>query len=111
MKEVIPLSVEVSPKADEWIMSLKDLQGRAEILDRLLRLGQGLFGERRDLKDGLWELKIDTGPGYRLYYMMRGRIAVLVLAGGTKKGQEKDIKAAKAIVKKIREEEKKNGGN
>jgi len=79
----------------EWIDALKDREGRARILVRVDRLIHGNPGQHRELTDGLSELKIDFGPGYRVYYTQRGTRLLLLLAGGDKSTQQKDI--AKAI--------------
>jgi len=85
-------------KTDEyrdWIDALKDRAGRARILVRVDRLIDGNPGQYRDLTDGVSELKIDVGPGYRVYYSQRGTRLLLLLVGGDKSTQQKDI--AKAI--------------
>ena len=79
-----------------WIDGLKDLTGRARVLMRVDRLIHGNPGEHRNLTDGLSELKINVGPGYRVYYSIRGDSLLLLLAGGDKSSQLKDI--AKAIL-------------
>ena len=79
-----------------WIDGLKDLTGRARVLMRVDRLIHGNPGEHRNLTDGLSELKINVGPGYRVYYSIRGDSLHLLLAGGDKSSQQKDI--AKAIL-------------
>ena len=79
----------------EWIDSLKDRAGRAKIQVRVDRLIHGNPGQHRDLTDGVSELKIDFGPGYRVYYAQRGTQLLLLLAGGDKSTQHKDV--AKAI--------------
>jgi putative addiction module killer protein len=78
-----------------WIDSLKDSAGRARLLVRVERLIDGNPGQHRDLTDGVSELKIDGGPGYRVYCTLRGDVLLLLLAGGDKSTQQKDI--AKAI--------------
>ena len=79
----------------EWIDALKDRAGRARILVRVDRLVHGNPGPHRDLTNGVSELKIDVGPGYRVYYSQRGARLLLLLVGGDKSTQQKDI--AKAI--------------
>lgn len=79
-----------------WIDGLKDLSGRARILMRVDRLIHGNAGEHRNLTGGVSELKIDVGPGYRVYYSVRGERFLLLLIGGDKSSQQKDI--AKAIL-------------
>ena len=78
-----------------WIDSLKDLAGRARVLMRVDRLIHGNPGAHRKLTEGVAELKIDVGPGYRVYYSQRGDRLLLLLAGGDKSSQAKDI--AKAL--------------
>lgn len=89
------MPVEKTDAYREWIDALKDRAGRARILVRVERLIQGNPGQYRDLSDGVSELKIDVGPGYRVYYSQRGSRLLLLLAGGDKSTQQKDI--AKAI--------------
>ena len=78
-----------------WIDSLKDLTGRARILMRVDRLIHGNPGAHRNLTEGVSELKVDVGPGYRVYYSLRGKKLLLLIAGGDKSTQAKDI--AKAL--------------
>lgn len=87
----------------EWIDALKDRAGRARILVRVERLIQGNPGQYRDLTDGVSELKVDFGPGYRVYYSQRGTRLLLLLAGGDKSTQQKDIAKAIHLVKNFQE--------
>ncbi|MGH8469847.1 MAG: type II toxin-antitoxin system RelE/ParE family toxin [Gammaproteobacteria bacterium] len=87
----------------EWIDALKDRAGRARILVRVERLIQGNPGEHRNLTDGVSELKIDFGPGYRVYYTQRGTRLLLLLAGGDKSTQQKDIALAIELAKNFQE--------
>jgi putative addiction module killer protein len=84
-----------------WIDGLKDRQGRARILVRIDRLAHGNAGNSRILKGGIAELKIDAGPGYRVYYLRRGSVLTL-LAGGDKSSQAKDIARAARLAKESR---------
>ncbi|MCP9887693.1 type II toxin-antitoxin system RelE/ParE family toxin [Cyanobium sp. ATX 6A2] len=79
----------------KWIDNLKDQVGRARVLMRVDRLIHGNPGVFRNLTEGVSELKIDVGTGYRVYYSMRGDQLLLLLAGGSKSTQSKDI--AKAL--------------
>ncbi len=84
-------------KTDEyrgWLEGLKDLRGRARILMRVDRLIHGNPGSHRNLTEGVSELKIDTGPGYRVYYKQFGDRLLLLLIGGDKSTQRKDIARA-----------------
>ena len=80
-----------------WIDDLKDVAGRARILARIRRLGEGNPGDHRNLTDGISELRIDVGPGYRVYYTQRGKTLVILLVGGDKNSQQRDIQKAKAL--------------
>jgi putative addiction module killer protein len=85
-----------------WLASLSDLKARARIAARLDRLSLGNFGDCKALHDGVSELRIDWGPGYRVYYAMLGRTCVLLLCGGDKRRQSSDIKARSGIWKTSR---------
>ena len=78
----------------DWIDRLKDHAGRARILMRVDRLIHGNPGDHRNLTNGVSELKVDVGPGYRVYFSKRGDCLLLLLAGGDKSSQEKDIARA-----------------
>ena len=78
----------------DWINSLKDRAGRARIQMRVDRLAHGNPGVHRTLTHGISELKIDVGPGYRVYYTERNGELIILLAGGDKSTQQQDIKAA-----------------
>ena len=83
----------------DWINSLNDRVGRARIQVRVDRLVHGNPGQHRALTDGVCELKIDFGPGYRVYYTERSGVVVVLLAGGDKSSQQKDIKTAISLAK------------
>ena len=89
------MRVDKTDEYRDWIDSLKDRSGRARILMRVDRLIHGNPGNHRNLTDGVSELKIDAGPGYRVYYASRGEMLLLLLLGGDKSPQTQDI--AKAI--------------
>ena len=97
------MRVEKTAEYLEWIDALKDRAGRARILVRVERLIQGNPGQYRDLNDGVSELKIDVGPGYRVYYSQRGTTLLLLLAGGDKSSQQKDIAKAIHLAKNVQE--------
>lgn len=84
-----------------WIDQLSDDQAIARILTRIYRLSLGNFGDVKSVGEGVSELRIDYGPGYRVYLTRIGLQIVLLLAGGTKKTQQKDIDRAKAMAKEI----------
>jgi putative addiction module killer protein len=83
----------------DWINSLNDRAGRARIQVRVDRLVHGNPGQHRALTDGVCELKIDFGPGYRVYYTERAGVVVVLLAGGDKSSQQKDIETAILLAK------------
>ena len=85
----------------DWINSLRDRVGRARIQVRVDRLVHGNPGKHRVLTDGVRELKIDYGPGYRVYYTERGDVMIVLLAGGDKSTQSQDIKTAIALAKNL----------
>lgn len=89
------MRVEQADEYRSWVDGLKDLAGRARVLTRVDRLIHGNPGTYRNLTEGVSELKIDVGPGYRVYYSRRGDRLLLLLAGGDKATQAKDI--AKAL--------------
>ena len=89
------MRVEKTEEYREWIDGLKDQAGRARVLMRVDRLIHGNPGVHRNLTEGVSELKIDVGPGYRVYYSQRGDRLLLLILGGDKPNQTKDI--AKAL--------------
>lgn len=86
---------------DDWINGLNDAKTRARILVRVDRLLHGNPGEHRNLTDGVTELKLNFGPGYRVYYTKRGLEIILLLAGGDKASQANDIANAIALAKNL----------
>lgn len=88
----------------DWIDALKDRTGRARIQVRIDRLAHGNPGQHRNLSDGVSELKIDVGPGYRVYYTERNGELIVLLAGGDKASQQRDIKAAIALARNLWEQ-------
>ena len=84
---------------DTWLRGLRDRQAKARIEVRIRRLSLANPGQRRTLKGGICEMKIDYGPGYRVYYIYRNLSLVLLLCGGNKSTQDQDIKLAQHIVK------------
>ena len=83
----------VEPYA-QWLIGLADRQARARVLVRVQRMAAGNFGDCKPLNGGVWELRIDWGPGYRVYYAQAGRRVVLLLVGGDKRRQHADIAVA-----------------
>ena len=84
-----------------WFASLRDRQARARIDVRIRRLSLGNPGDVRPVGEGVSELRIDYGPGYRVYYVQRGAYLVILLAGGDKRTQDKDIQIALELVRHV----------
>jgi len=78
----------------QWLDGLRDLQARARIQARIARLAQGNAGDAEPIGQGVSELRINHGPGYRIYFKKQGHELIILLAGGDKSTQAKDIKAA-----------------
>ena len=85
----------------DWFENLRDRQARARIDVRVRRLGMGNPGQHRVLTGGVLEMKIDHGPGYRVYYTQRGLDLILLLIGGDKSSQHEDIRTALRIAKDL----------
>ncbi len=88
---------------DHWLTQLADARAQAKIAVRINRLAAGNFGDSRPLRQGLFELRIDWGPGYRIYYAMLGAVCVLLLCGGDKRKQSIDIEQALKYLKDYKE--------
>lgn len=86
-----------------WLAELKDLKARAKIVIRIKQASQGNFGDIKPISDGVWEMRVHFGPGYRVYYAREGRVIYLLLSGGDKSTQKQDIKTAVAMWKQIQE--------
>jgi putative addiction module killer protein len=94
------MQVQTTPQFDSWMDGLRDRQGRARIMTRIRRLAElGNPGQHRVLKGGVLELKIDVGPGYRVYVTRRGEELLLLLVGGDKSTQDRDIETAFQLAK------------
>ncbi|MCF8504993.1 MAG: type II toxin-antitoxin system RelE/ParE family toxin [Caulobacter sp.] len=85
----------------DWFASLRDLQAQARVLVRIRRLSLGNTGDAKPVGEGVSELRIDHGPGYRVYFIRRGELLVVLLGGGDKRSQRRDIAAALALAKEV----------
>lgn len=85
----------------EWFRKLKDTQARTIIGQRLVRLRNGLLGDAHSVGDGVSELRIHYGPGYRVYFTIRGSDIIFLLCGGNKTSQQSDIAEAKNLAKEL----------
>ena len=97
------MRVEQTVEYRRWIEGLRDRAGKARVLVRVDRLIYGNPGSHRNLGGGVFELKIDVGPGYRVYYSQRGDVLLLLLAGGDKSTQDKDIALATKLAQGFKE--------
>jgi putative addiction module killer protein len=86
-----------------WIDHLGDVRGRARILARIERLAGGNPGDVKRLREGVSEMRINFGPGYRVYFKKRGRELIILLAGGDKSTQARDIEAALRLARNLTE--------
>jgi putative addiction module killer protein len=86
-----------------WFAGLRDRVARARIDIRIRRLSLGNAGDAKPVGDGISELRIDHGPGYRVYFVQRGDVLIVLLAGGDKSTQDKDIRNAKALARDLKE--------
>jgi putative addiction module killer protein len=78
-----------------WFKRLRDPKAKISIVRRLNRISQGNLGDHKSVGEGVWELRIDTGPGYRIYYGVSGKVVILLLYAGDKSTQGRDIEIAK----------------
>ena len=84
-----------------WFSSLEDRAGRVRILSRLDRIAMGNIGDVKSVRKGTSEIRIDTAPGYRLYFVRREKIVIFLLCGGDKSTQDRDITRAKDLAKTL----------
>lgn len=91
------VDIRKSSTFDGWLNGLRDVASRARILVRIDRLAAGNSGDHKSVGDGVMELRMTFGPGYRVYYMQRGELLIVLLAGGDKSSQPSDIAKAKII--------------
>jgi len=85
----------------EWLDGLADKQAAARIAQRIVRLQAGLLGDAKTVGGGVMELRVDTGPGYRVYFVMKGQTLIILLCGGDKKSQRRDIKRAQELADEL----------
>jgi putative addiction module killer protein len=94
-------SLEETPDFAKWLAELRDRKAKAMIADRIKRAGNGNFGKVRSVQSGVFEMKIDHGPGYRVYYFQRGKQLVILLCGGDKRTQDADVAHSKRLKAEI----------
>lgn len=93
----------------EWVDTLRDNRAKVSVLRRVDRAAMGNFGDHKACRDGVSEMRVDVGPGYRVYYFQHGRMLVVLLCGGDKRTQNADINKAAAyradFLRRIKEEQ------
>lgn len=94
-------TIKTTAQFDKWMKGLRDRQAVARIRVRIDRLALGNPGQTRNLKGGVAEMKVDFGPGYRVYFTERDGMLVILLCGGTKKDQDEDIALAIRLAEEI----------
>ena len=95
------VEVRMTELFEQWLMRLRDRDGRARMLIQFRKLGDGNFGNAKSVGNGVHELRMNFGPGYRAYFLNRDGRLVLLLCGGDKSSQNRDIAQAKALAKEF----------
>ena len=98
------VQVQLASAFRHWLEALRDEQARTRIKMRIRRLKAGNPGDVKSVGGGLFEMRIDYGPGYRVYFVRRSRSAVMLLAGGDKDSQGRDIASARQLARDLEEE-------
>ena len=91
------IEVRQTVEFSEWLDRLKDRRAVERIAQRIVRLQSGLFGDAKPIGKGVSELRVDYGPGYRVYFVQRGAVLIVLLCGGDKRTQQRDIAKAQAM--------------
>jgi putative addiction module killer protein len=95
------LEVRQTPVYSEWFADLRDRTAKVRIDIRIRRLSLGNPGDVKPVGEGVSELRVDHGPGYRVYFIQKADVYIVLLAGGDKSSQEKDIRNAKALAREL----------
>jgi putative addiction module killer protein len=95
------VDVRETPDFTDWLAALSDQRARLQIVRRIRRVAAGNFGDAKSVGGAVNELRIDHGPGYRAYYTRRGKAVVILLCGGDKRTQSRDIRKAKEIAETL----------
>lgn len=94
-------SIKQTPTFVDWLSALRDPRAKARIAARLRMAGEGHLGDVKSVGDGVSEMRVDVGPGYRLYYTRRGQELIVLLIGGDKSTQDRDIKRARKMAQEL----------
>jgi putative addiction module killer protein len=97
----MPYLIQQTQTFERWHESVKDLRAKIAIARRIERASHGNLGDAKTLGNGISEMKIDVGAGYRIYFTLREKVLIILLAGGTKSSQPSDIKKAAALAKEF----------
>jgi len=97
------LQIQQTETYARWFAGLRDRVTRARIDIRIRRLSLGNAGDAKPVGEGISEMRVDHGPGYRVYFIQRGEVVIVLLAGGNKSTQNRDIRNAKALAKDLKE--------
>jgi putative addiction module killer protein len=95
------IEVRQTEKFSDWVGKLRDIRARAKVLTRIRRMEGGNFGDVAPVGEGISEMRIHYGPGYRVYFVQDGEQIVILLCGGDKSTQDKDIASAKDMAKEL----------
>jgi len=93
--------VREAPEFTQWLSELADDTARKRIAGRIARVQVGLFGDAKPVGGKIFELRVNHGPGYRVYFVRRGRVVVILLCGGAKGSQRRDIERARMIAERM----------
>ena len=95
------IEVRQTPVFSDWLRGLRDINARTRILVRIRRLALGNPGDVKSVGGGVSEMRVDYGPGYRVYFVQQGKTVVILLCGGDKPTQDKDIATAQQMAKEV----------
>ena len=95
-------SIHRTAEFDKWLRALRDRKAQARVLARMVSAQHGNFGDCKSIGEGVSEMRIDFGPGYRVYYTRQAETAYLLLAGGIKSTQARDVKRAQDMVRELK---------
>lgn len=100
--------VRQTPIFRKWLDDLADRRAAERIAQRIVRLQSGLIGDAKPVGGGVAELRIDHGPGYRVYFVQRGTVLIILLCGGDKRSQSRDIVRARSLAEELEDEDGKD---